>query len=61
MITIRLSDADAAFLRDQLVSQAQHVETELVHTDARDLQRSLAHDLEHLRALLEQLERSALD
>lgn len=51
MLTMELTRQEAAFLSEQLSRQAQHVEDELVHTDARDMQAELARDLELLQML----------
>lgn len=59
MVTLNLRTEDAAFLHDQLAKQLTHVEHELVHTDARDMQHELAHDLERLRALIHDFDRAA--
>lgn len=51
MISLRLSREEVVFLAEQLERQLTTVENELVHTDARGMQRDLAADLERLRAL----------
>ncbi len=55
MITLELTIEEARFLREQLSRQLAHIEDELVHTDARDMQRELAQELERLRALTNRL------
>jgi hypothetical protein len=54
-----LSPAEADFLAIHLRRYAEHVQIDLAHTDRRDLQHSLAGDLERLRAILGRLERGA--
>jgi hypothetical protein len=50
-----LSPAEANFLAAQLAQHIQRVETELVHTDKHQLQRSIAADLGELRNILVRL------
>lgn len=57
MIFIQLSQEDARLVCDQLGRQMQRLESELVHTDSRDMQRGLAGDVARLRAVIDQIER----
>jgi hypothetical protein len=57
MITIQLSLEEAELLRSQVKRQAEHIESELVHTDAPAMQHELARDLERVHELLGALER----
>jgi hypothetical protein len=50
-MTLDLSPVEIQFLEVQLGRHIMHVENELVHTDSRDMQRSLARDLEALELL----------
>jgi hypothetical protein len=50
-MNLELSSDDARFLHDHLEDHIAHVESELIHTDKRDLQRALARDIEHLRTI----------
>ena len=52
---LELSQDEARFLSKHLARHIAEVESELVHTDSRALQRELARDLEHLRAIDRQL------
>jgi hypothetical protein len=54
---LELSQDEAHFLSKHLTRHIAEVENELVHTDKRQLQRDLARDLEHLRAIERQLVR----
>lgn len=58
MVTLQLAAADAAFLKEQLGSQLNHIENELVHTDDRSMQRALAADLERLKTLCDRVVRA---
>ena len=49
---IDLSTEDARFLHQQLARHLEEMESELVHTDKRDLQREIAADTRRLRELL---------
>ncbi len=60
MITLTLSNDDAAFLLEHLIKHARHVENELVHTDKRALQSDIARDLERLERLRDRV-KNALD
>jgi hypothetical protein len=55
MLTLQLTPDDARFLCEQLERQLAHIDHELVHTDNRQMQRDLAHDVDRLRAVLGQL------
>jgi hypothetical protein len=57
MIAIRLSAEDAAFLVAQLTRHLTTVENELVHTEARSMQASLARDYDRLVNLRDRLSR----
>lgn len=46
-----LTSEETSLLLRHLALRIEHMDGELVHTDKRDLQRGLAHDLEDLRAL----------
>jgi hypothetical protein len=50
-----LSPDDARFLRAQLTAHLREIEGELVHTDARAMQREIADDARRLRELIERL------
>ena len=50
-----LSPDDARFLRAQLTAHLREIEGELVHTDARDLQREIAEEARRLRELIDRL------
>lgn len=54
-MALDLSPAEAQFLETHLRRHIMHVENELVHTDNREMQRSLAHDLEELEKLRQRL------
>lgn len=49
---IEIEPQDASFLRDHLNARLRAVEDELVHTDKREIQRTLAADANRLRALI---------
>jgi hypothetical protein len=49
---IDLSIEDARFLHQQLTRHIEEMETEIVHTDKRDMQREIAADARRLRAIL---------
>ena len=49
---IDLNTEDARFLHQQLARHLEEMESELVHTDKRDLQREIAADTRRLRELL---------
>lgn len=55
MITLELTDEDAAFLREQLAMRHRDAENELIHTDKREMQREIAQDLRRLEGLQEHL------
>ena len=50
-MNLELSSDEAQFLRDHLRSHIEDVETELIHTDKRELQRALARDVDHLHSI----------
>ena len=54
-MALDLSPAEAQFLETHLRRHIMHVENELVHTDNREMQRSLAHDLAELEKLRKRL------
>lgn len=56
MVTVRLSNGELSFLREQLERQAEHLDSELIHTDRREMQRELARDVARLRAVIWNLE-----
>jgi hypothetical protein len=49
---IDLSIEDARFLHQQLTRHIEEMESELVHTDKRDMQREIAADAKRLREIL---------
>lgn len=51
MITMTLSEEDASFLLTEITRRAQDIEQELVHTDAREMQRDLAAELEKIERI----------
>lgn len=51
MITMTLSEEDASFLLSEITRRAQDIEQELVHTDARSMQRELAAELEKIERI----------
>ena len=51
MITMTLSEEDASFLLAEITRRAKDIETELVHTDARDMQRDLADELKKIERI----------
>jgi hypothetical protein len=55
IMQIDLSNDDARFLHEQMARHLEELESELVHTDKRDLQRAIAADAERLRSLLARL------
>lgn len=57
MVTMTLSEEDASFLLEEIGQRAKAVENELVHTDARDMQRDLAAELDRLQGLRRELGR----
>lgn len=59
MYTLTLSDDDARFLLDQLSRHAIRLEGELIHTDARAMQRELAAELSRLNQLRDAIAASA--
>lgn len=54
---LELSKEDARFLRDQLLLHLHEMQVEVAHTEASDLQHSLAADLTRLERIAEALER----
>lgn len=51
MVTMCLSEDDASFLYDEIARRTRDIEMELVHTDARAMQRDLARELERLQTI----------
>ena len=49
---IDLSFDDARFLHQMLSRHLEEMESELVHTDKREMQRAIASDAQRLRALI---------
>jgi len=49
---IDLSIDDTRFLHQQLARHLEEMESELVHTDQRDMQREIAADARRLREIL---------
>jgi hypothetical protein len=58
MIKLALTLPDAEFLRAKLAWLAEHIDNELVHTDARSMQRAIAFDARRLELLREDLDRA---
>lgn len=56
MVTMTLSEDDASFLLGEIARRAKDIERELVHTDARDMQRDLAAELSRIEVILRELE-----
>lgn len=54
-VTLQLPEDDARFLLSQLGRLEQTVESELVHTDAPQMQHELAADLRRVQAVRAQL------
>ena len=50
---VQLTPQEATFLRDHLARHLKALEDELVHTEKRDLQRSLAEETQRLRVLID--------
>jgi RecJ-like exonuclease len=57
MIAMTLSEQDASFLLREITRRAQDIERELVHTDARDMQRDLANELKRIEGIRRELAR----
>jgi len=55
MVTMTLSEQDASFLLREISRRAKDIEKELVHTDARDMQRDLADELKRIEAIKREL------
>ena len=55
MVTMTLSEQDASFLLREITRRAQDIEKELVHTDARDMQRDLADELKRIEGIKREL------
>ncbi len=55
MVTMTLSEQDASFLLREITRRAQDIERELVHTDARDMQRDLANELKRIEGIQREL------
>jgi hypothetical protein len=58
---LMLTPEEARLLLGQLAQRIQTLDAELVHTDKRDLQRSLAGDLKALQALTDKIRSEADD
>jgi hypothetical protein len=58
MISVQLDPSDASFLVDQLATQLDRLQNELVHTDDRALHRDLAKDIDHLTKVRERILRA---
>jgi hypothetical protein len=52
---LTLTPEETRLLLHHLTQRIEHMDAELVHTDKRELQRSLAHELQALRALTERI------
>lgn len=55
MVTMTLSEQDASFLLREITRRAQDIEKELVHTDAREMQRDLADELKRIENIRREL------
>jgi hypothetical protein len=55
MIKFELDPSEAQFLKEQIGRQLDRMQNELVHTDDRALHRDLAHDIERLTRVREQM------
>jgi hypothetical protein len=53
---LALTPEEVRLLLYHLTQQIDHIDSELVHTDKRELQRSLAHDLQALRSLTDHIQ-----
>ncbi len=58
MIKLRLTFSEAQFLQAKLARLAEDIDNELVHTDARAMQHSLAFDAKRLQQVRELLDRA---
>ncbi len=56
---LTLTPDETRLLLRHLAAQVDHLDAELIHTDKRDLQRSLARELDALRTLTSRLQSSA--
>jgi hypothetical protein len=56
---LTLTPEETRLLVNHLAQRIEHMDAELVHTDRRDLQRSLANELQALRAPTERIRSSA--
>ena len=56
---LTLTPEETRLLVSHLTQRIEHMDAELVHTDRRDLQRSLASELQALRALTERIRSGA--
>jgi hypothetical protein len=54
-MNLTLTAGEARLLLHHLTQQLEHMDNEVVHTDKRDLQRGLAHDLAELQALTDRI------
>lgn len=55
MVHLHLSRDNASFLMREISMRAAHLESELVHTDKRQMQRDLARDVAQLRVVMDAL------
>ncbi len=55
MVHLHLSRDNARFLMEQISVRAEHLDSELVHTDQRQMQRELARDVAQLRLVTDSL------
>ena len=56
---LTLAPEETRLLLHHLTQRIEHMDAELVHTDKRELQHSLAHELQKLKALKERIRSSA--
>jgi hypothetical protein len=52
---LMLTTEETRLLTHHLTQRLEHMETELLHTDKRELQRAIARDIEALRALVDRV------
>jgi hypothetical protein len=56
---LTLTPEESSLLIRNLMQRIEHLDSELVHTDKRDLQRDLARELQALRTLTDRIRSSA--
>ena len=52
---LTLTPDESRLLIRHLTQEIEHLDAELIHTDKRELQRALAHELDALRGLTERI------